>query len=405
MGFTETPLGRFLVAIEHYILILYVLIYAFYRNPNKATNDPTATIPAPADNTEFPTATCIRPSNISSPVTRPSTVHRVSSWISRRVSGRPDSDQLRRWNAPQDIEAVSASPATLTALVEKISLDDFKGADPTFPYALRRDRRSFEEEEIEQADRSSPNLVRISYATTQADNTENMDSPPMDHLMPVPSAYASPQQGQSLMLPRARESALSSESPIYGLAGIITNPSSRSTTPGPLLTQSPPRPQPQRASTGTTIFPSDSSPGSASRLSSLRRAPTYPLRSAHRVAVTTSSSYSTRSPTSEYCPASPYAASEFSLSHFPIPPTPASAPLTTMTVARRSSMTLLPPVMKEKVGATTFPNTVHGLGESFGSSAELVYGGGAGDGSNGLRLDVTSFIGGQSSCPIENRNF
>ncbi|KAL5641457.1 hypothetical protein ACGC1H_001817 [Rhizoctonia solani] len=132
MLFSESPLGRFLQAIEFYILILYILIAAFYKVPAREFRLPdTLTRQRTQGNSSFvginridsmrASTFRVTPPNVSTPQVptireleaagvnhiptgllqpdngRPrSTVERVTTWIQNRLSGRPGDGRLEQ---------------------------------------------------------------------------------------------------------------------------------------------------------------------------------------------------------------------------------------------------------------------------------------------------------------------
>ncbi|CAE7071387.1 unnamed protein product [Rhizoctonia solani] len=145
MRFSESPLGRFFQAIELYILILYVLIAAFYKAPPRSSMIVGTPIrQRPRGNSSFvglginigspmrASAFRVTPPNVSTPQVpaRPeleapylydvptqqsqsddgrqlSTAERVTTWIQNRLSGRPSGLEQRL--SRQDIESGRSS--------------------------------------------------------------------------------------------------------------------------------------------------------------------------------------------------------------------------------------------------------------------------------------------------------
>jgi len=117
--FSETTLGRFLQAVELYILILYVLIVAFYVPRSTATPRRNRTssfagvtekpresqfqVPPEDDGEVMIIGRAVTSSDEGSrgsrrQPSRESTVSRISSWVITKVSRRPQSGEQQLWN-------------------------------------------------------------------------------------------------------------------------------------------------------------------------------------------------------------------------------------------------------------------------------------------------------------------
>ncbi|KAJ7631201.1 hypothetical protein FB45DRAFT_559554 [Roridomyces roridus] len=110
--FSETTLGRFLQAVEMYMLILYLLIITFYEAPRyRAAVAPVirkrssffAGLPQKMEEAAFRVSSPIaeipaRDQAADRPTSRESPISRISSWISIRRPQRPVSGQEKLWN-------------------------------------------------------------------------------------------------------------------------------------------------------------------------------------------------------------------------------------------------------------------------------------------------------------------
>ncbi|KEP54269.1 putative transmembrane protein [Rhizoctonia solani 123E] len=141
MLFSESPLGRFLQAIEFYILILYILVAAFYKMPvresvlvdaltrqrtpnnssfvgiNRIDSMRASTFRVTPPNVSTPQVPTIREleaadaNRIQTGLLQPdngrphSTAERVTTWIQNRLSGRPGDRRLEQRLSEQDAES------------------------------------------------------------------------------------------------------------------------------------------------------------------------------------------------------------------------------------------------------------------------------------------------------------
>ncbi|ESK98332.1 hypothetical protein Moror_82 [Moniliophthora roreri MCA 2997] len=224
--FTETTLGRFLQAVELYILILFILISSFYkvpvrparpRGPNTASYvvsteekppiQSPGTIPPSSDREEYPGNTQDIWSQRRS---RQSDNSRLSSWIfARRSSRRPPSGV--RWLVNPDDPELGSIPKVQLAdaigtegnagpEIEVINTDQFRPPPP-----LTIDTQTVETRD--DASISSPVSREKRHSTVSFSYYGIDDGPRMSN--PIPATIL------------ADESRFGAESPIYGLNGIV----------------------------------------------------------------------------------------------------------------------------------------------------------------------------------------
>ncbi|KAJ7040356.1 hypothetical protein C8F04DRAFT_1312800, partial [Mycena alexandri] len=87
--FSETTLGRFLQAVEIYALMLSLLVFTFYNVPKYDPGNPAVSQRKPRSSF-FGGA---------SPSSRESRISRISSWINVRKAPRPNSGEQKLWNS------------------------------------------------------------------------------------------------------------------------------------------------------------------------------------------------------------------------------------------------------------------------------------------------------------------
>ncbi|KAJ7446395.1 hypothetical protein B0H11DRAFT_377293 [Mycena galericulata] len=235
--FSETTLGRFLQAIETYSLILSLLIVTFYKFPRyvpeaaRKRSSFFTGLPPKSEDPAFPVLPpVIEPSVIDiRPPTRPSSISRISSWINTRRSPRPNSGEQKLWNAGDAELGISTEVRAKT------------------PEASVQEQMSPRVEVVEEAQRPS-----LSVFTTNP----QVLVPPTPNTLEVatPSTVNRPFTGVSFasyygMATNARltmpnvspgdDETRNTESPIYGLNGIVTN-ADRATPESPIVFERPP---------------------------------------------------------------------------------------------------------------------------------------------------------------------
>ncbi|KAF8328803.1 uncharacterized protein EI90DRAFT_3125548 [Cantharellus anzutake] len=120
--FSEYPIGRFLQALELYILTLYSLIIAFddVASRNGPAGNPGGKGDCPEEwlgAVQIPAADAPHPDTIgrrSRFINPERPGERLASWVSRRISGRLYSDIARRWVRLDDALRLNSSIAGLT---------------------------------------------------------------------------------------------------------------------------------------------------------------------------------------------------------------------------------------------------------------------------------------------------
>lgn len=199
--FSETTLGRFLQAVELYIMILYLLIITFYPTQSRARSRVTSSFAVltekrenetpPPQQESYPIPNVIMGRAFSSyeEVGRPtSVISRIGSWIlSRNPIQRPVSAQRRIW-----IEDVESGRPTENRQSQELEdkIAEEEGKQPS-PKALEQPRTS------EDVPRPTTGVSIPSYY--------DMEPPPVS----FPPSMSQVSSGDG------------SDSPIYGLNGII----------------------------------------------------------------------------------------------------------------------------------------------------------------------------------------
>jgi hypothetical protein len=269
VAFTECTLGRFLLAVEFYILIVFVLITAFYNYAPKSTDTNLKRtfegVPAIKRVSTFR----VKPPTIDNTViaidssyqnhpysdTRPerpsrsSTASRLSSWIvSRRMSRRRSvgsGDRAQLWN--QDEAERGESP------VEKIVIDG-RGSPYDFPVGQAKEKQSRKNSTATtpindpQPNAGADSESRWTATTanqksmgdnSDAKNSSNNESDPRPPRMPrfdsmaysIGSYYSDGPGKSALNTPSATATTRQAESPVYGLSGIVLRANQGRETP------------------------------------------------------------------------------------------------------------------------------------------------------------------------------
>jgi hypothetical protein len=269
VAFTESTLGRFLLAIELYAIVVFVLISSFYNYVPKPADakikstfegvpeikrsstfrvPPPANSPCPAtDNHVLTIDTSYRnhPYNESRPErpSRSSTASRLSSWIvSRRMSRRRSvgsGDRAQLWN--QDQAERGESPVDQTVMDGRVSpynspIERQNWNDP-MPTTIMNDPLPNIGERSVSRWTATPNSTSDSLS---AKNTRNNDFDPEALKAPRMPRFDSTTYsigsyygyGPGKSVPSTPVATVrQTESPIYGLSGIIRRTSQGRQTP------------------------------------------------------------------------------------------------------------------------------------------------------------------------------
>ncbi|KAK1229798.1 hypothetical protein PQX77_007123 [Marasmius sp. AFHP31] len=348
--FSETTLGRFIQAVELYILILFLLITSFYRIPTRPPRlDTTSYMVSPPEK-GMPTPAEPTPST-GQPLNEPQLSRRLSSWLLARSSRRPSNV---RWLVGEgDIERGAANNRQIKSADERKSYiqmedeGDMRAATPEPSSVFTKAEQTNAKQALAPEQRQSRTSAGFSFS--YYGGTQPRDSG-VDFPIPVP-----PPPSQN------RFSTSRVDSPVYGLDGIMnqeTTPSRASPTSltslDELLRQ---QSELDKSIANLRLF---SPQGSASPLPTDR--------------ITSSASRPSRTDRTYSSISNP---SEFSLSIFPDPPK-FSEPERSLPSSKVSSMTI-----RAKRGTN--------LGEQPGRSYNSR--GAARLDSAGTSYDVTSFIG------------
>ncbi|KAG7099349.1 hypothetical protein E1B28_001205 [Marasmius oreades] len=217
--FSETTLGRFLQAVELYILMLFVLISTFHNVPKRPPRADTASyiVSAPEKPTQAPPEVSPTSATREWPNLPSRTSRRLSSWIMARRSSHAPSG-VRWLVTPVDVERDTpgnqqTKPADGIDPVLKVSNEgpiprSNPLPSPTVTTPTRTQDGSIFPEQVR--DRRPSTVFSLSYyGTTQ----------PRDSGLSLPSTLPVPN----------RNSQRGAESPVYGLNGLVNQTVERKT--------------------------------------------------------------------------------------------------------------------------------------------------------------------------------
>jgi len=247
VAFTECILGRFLLAVEFYVLIVFVLVTAFYSYAPKSTDvNPKRTFtgvpaikrvstfrvkPPAIDNSVLAIDSSYRnhPYSEARPErpSRSSTTSRLSSWIvSRRMSRRrsvDSGDRAQLWN--QDEAERGESP------VEKIVIDG-RSSPYEFPVGQAKETQNGKNSTATTSINDlQPHMGADSESrwTTSQKSIVSPNNDPRPPRIPrfdstaysIGSYYSDGPGKSALNTPPAIATTRQTESPVYGLSGIV----------------------------------------------------------------------------------------------------------------------------------------------------------------------------------------
>ncbi|KAJ7675359.1 hypothetical protein B0H17DRAFT_133913 [Mycena rosella] len=245
--FSETTLGRFLQAVETYSLILSLLIFTFYNVPR---SEP-ATVPAPRKRSSFftgfqspkreqsqyqesfPVAELpviqIGRGVASSdrPTSRESTISRLSSWINVRRPPQCNSGEQKLWNTGDAEMGISTEMRASTP-------DGSVEEGPMSPAVNVSDEQ-----------RRAPLTVNTTERQNSAPLTPMLELPTPSTSRPFTgvsfASYYGMASNSRLTLPGAvrGDDSRNTDSPVYGLNGILT-PAGPAAPESPILSRRPP---------------------------------------------------------------------------------------------------------------------------------------------------------------------
>ncbi|KAJ8084164.1 hypothetical protein AAF712_001027 [Marasmius tenuissimus] len=218
--FSETTLGRFIQAVELYILILFLLVTAFYKIPTRPPRlDTTSYMVSPPEK-GMPTPAEPTPST-GQPLNEPQLSRRLSSWLLARSSRRPSN--VRWLVGDGDVERDAADSRQIRSVNERksyIQMEDEGDARAVTPerssvFIRVEDANAKQAPAFEQRQSRTSAGFSFSYYGSTQPRDSGVDFP----IPPPPSQ-------NRFSTPRV-------DSPVYGLDGIVnqeTTPSRTSPT-------------------------------------------------------------------------------------------------------------------------------------------------------------------------------